>query len=62
VALTLRDTTCSGDLAKAKITIALVGAGKRVLEPLSAGCRYDLVTHQGDDHFARAKVLPRGMI
>jgi hypothetical protein len=51
----LRDTTRLGDLAELEVTIALVRAGRRVLRPLSSGCRYDLVVEEGDGRFIRVQ-------
>jgi PD-(D/E)XK endonuclease len=49
----VRDTTRLGDLAELEVTVALVRAGKRVLRPISSGCRYDLVIDDGDGRFIR---------
>jgi len=49
----VRDTTRLGDLAELEVTVALVRAGKRVLRPLSSGCRYDLVVDESDGRFTR---------
>jgi hypothetical protein len=49
----MRDTTRLGDLAELEISIALVRAGKCVLNPLSAGCRYDLAIDEGDGRVIR---------
>ena len=49
----MRDTTRPGDLAELEVTVALIRAGKRLLKPLSAGCRYDLAIDDGDGRITR---------
>lgn len=38
-----KDTTARGDITELEIALALMRAGRRVLRPISAGLRYDLV-------------------
>jgi len=49
----MRDTTRLGDLAELEVTVALIRAGKRLLKPISAGCRYDLAIDDGGGRITR---------
>ncbi|MDP9245675.1 MAG: group I intron-associated PD-(D/E)XK endonuclease [Chloroflexota bacterium] len=44
----VRDTTAAGDLVELEVTLALMRNGRRILKPLSAGSRYDLLIDDGD--------------
>lgn len=50
-----KDTTSKGDLAEMEIVAALMREGKKVLRPISAGLRYDLVIDNQDGSFARVQ-------
>jgi hypothetical protein len=50
-----KDTTQRGDIAEAYVVAALVGAGHRLLRPLSAACRYDLLIDNEDGSFTRVQ-------
>jgi len=50
-----RDTTQRGDVAEFQVIAALVGAGHRLLRPLSAACRYDLLIDNEDGGFTRVQ-------
>ncbi len=50
-----RDTTSRGDLTEFEVATALTRAGKKVLRPLSAGLRYDLVLDNKDGSFSRVQ-------
>jgi PD-(D/E)XK endonuclease len=51
-----RSTTAKGDLAEQAVVLALMGAGKTVLKPISNGLRYDLVVDNLDGSFTRVRV------
>jgi len=50
-----RDTTGRGDITELEVAVALMRSGRRVLRPISAGLRYDLVIDEGDGTFARVQ-------
>lgn len=52
---TKRDTTGRGDISEMEIATALMRAGHKVLRPISAGLRYDLVIDHEDGTFTRVQ-------
>ena len=62
----LKDTTGRGDLTEMEIAAALMRAGRRVLRPISAGLRYDLLIENLDGTFERVQcktgILKEGVI
>ena len=62
----MRDTTRLGDVAELAVAVALVRMGRRVLKPLSAGCRYDLAIDEDSGRLLRIQcksgVLRHGRI
>lgn len=50
-----RDTTGRGDLTEMEVATALMRAGRKVLRPISAGLRYDLVIDHEDGTFSRVQ-------
>lgn len=51
----VRSTSSRGDLTEIEITAALMRAGRRVLRPISAACRYDLLIDNDDGTFVRVQ-------
>ena len=51
----MRSTSSRGDLTEIEIAAALMRAGRRVLRPISAACRYDLVIDNDDGTFVRVQ-------
>lgn len=50
-----KDTTGRGDLTEMEVATALMRAGHKVLRPISAGLRYDLVIDHEDGTFTRVQ-------
>ena len=62
----VRSTSSRGDITEMEIAAALMRAGRRVLRPISASCRYDLLIDNDDGTFTRVQcktgVLKAGSI
>ena len=51
----LKDTTRIGDVTEMEVATALVRAGRKLLRPVSAATRYDLVIDNEDGTFVRVQ-------
>ncbi|HUQ16734.1 MAG TPA: group I intron-associated PD-(D/E)XK endonuclease [Candidatus Saccharimonadales bacterium] len=51
----LKDTTTIGDVTEMEVATALIRRGRKVLRPISAGARYDLVIDNEDGTFVRVQ-------
>lgn len=51
----MKDTTTIGDVTEMEVATALVRSGKKLLRPLSAAARYDLVIDNEDGTFIRVQ-------
>ena len=51
----MKDTTSQGDITETQVAAALVLRGLRVLRPLSAATRYDLLIDHEDGRFTRVQ-------
>lgn len=51
----MKDTTTIGDVTEMEVATALVRKGKKLLRPLSAATRYDLVIDNEDGTFVRVQ-------
>jgi hypothetical protein len=50
-----KDTTGRGDITEIQVAAALMRSGRRVLRPISAGLRYDLLIDNEDGTYARVQ-------